>query len=62
MGEAKRRKQRDASYGKGYDITSPRSLARYVRKLFLEADQVWAENLRAHYDLEQADKGLADWM
>ncbi|HEY9903559.1 MAG TPA: hypothetical protein V6D43_14240 [Candidatus Sericytochromatia bacterium] len=62
MGEAKRRKQRDASYGKSYDITSPRSLAHHLRKLFLEADQVWGDELGIHYDLEQADNKLAEWM
>jgi hypothetical protein len=30
--------------------------------LFLEADQVWGEELRIHYDLEQADNKLAEWM
>jgi hypothetical protein len=58
MGEAKRRQQRDASYGKSYDITSPRSLAHHLRKLFLEADQVWGDELGIHYDWSKRIKRL----
>lgn len=62
MGEAKRRKQLDASYGQGRDISNSQSFARHVGKLFFEADEIWTRDLRAHGDFKQADKTLTDWM
>lgn len=63
MGEAKRRKQRDVSYGQVYQISTTEELHRHVRKLFQDFSKKWYENIEAtNVNLDEVNQRLADRM
>jgi hypothetical protein len=63
MGEAKRRKQRDVSYGQFYQVRTTEDIERHVEKLSKDFSKKWHENLEAtNGNLDEVTARLADRM
>jgi hypothetical protein len=63
MGDAKRRKQRDVSYGQIYQIRTTEDFQRHLDKLFKNFYLKWEEAMHAtNNNLDEVNQRLADRM
>lgn len=63
MGDAKRRKQRDVSYGQVHQISTTQELHRHLEKLFKDFSKKLQENLEAtNGNFDEVTQRLANWI
>jgi hypothetical protein len=62
MGEAKRRKQLDQTYGLAYQVTSSQDMSRHVGRLFRDFYQQWGELIATDNNFDEITTRLVDRM